>query len=122
MRSQVEVMEDADFEAWLQEQAAENDAGGENQGASVFERQGCGGCHVFEAAGAGGQTGPSLDELEASAEEAGEPLEEFVRESIVTPNAYLHPGYADLMPKTFSELPDDQLDALVQYLVGEAQR
>jgi cytochrome c oxidase subunit 2 len=119
MRSQVEVLEPAEFEAWLDEQEqAAAPADGENLGAAVFERQGCGGCHVFEPAGSGGQTGPGLDDLEASAEEAGQPLEEYVRESIVDPSAYLHPGYADLMPPSYAELPDDELDALVQYLTS----
>jgi cytochrome c oxidase subunit 2 len=120
MRSQVQVLESGEFEAWLTEQGEANDAGGEVGGAAVFERQGCGGCHEFEPAGSEGQTGPSLDDLEASAQEAGKPLDEFVRESIVDPSAYVHPGYADLMPKTFAELPDEELDALVQYLTREA--
>ena len=37
-----------------------------------------------------------------------------------SPDAYLHPGLCqELMPKTYAGLPDDQLDALVQYLAGE---
>ena len=119
MRSQVKVVEPAEFEAWLAEQEKANaPADGENLGASVFERQGCGGCHQFAPAGSEGQTGPSLDDVEASAEEAGKPLEEYVRESIVNPAAYLHPGYANLMPAAYAELPDEDLDALVQYLTG----
>jgi cytochrome c551/c552 len=109
-------MERGAFDSWLRQQEQQIEGGGENAGAAVFENQGCGGCHVFEPAGSQGQTGPNLDELAASAREAGQPLEEYVRESIVDPSAYLHPGYADLMPKTFAELPEDQLDALVQYL------
>ena len=43
-----------------------------------------------------------------------------MRESIVDPNAYIAPGYQPgVMPGTFeSTLSDEQLDALVQYLVG----
>jgi cytochrome c oxidase subunit 2 len=121
MRSRVEVMERAEFEAWLAEQEEETAGGGANAGAAVFENQGCGGCHVFEPAASQGQTGPSLDELAAEARRAGKPLREFVRESIVKPDAYLEPGYQDLMPKTFSGLPPDQLDALVQYLTAGAE-
>jgi cytochrome c oxidase subunit 2 len=119
MRSEVEVMEPDAFDAWLEEQAEAGEDEGGSDGAAVFQRLGCGGCHVFEAAGSQGETGPSLDELPEAAEQAGEPLEDYVRESIVDPSAYIHPGYADLMPKTYSELPDDELDALVQYLTGE---
>jgi cytochrome c oxidase subunit 2 len=122
MRSRVEVIEPTEFEAWLAEQEEATAGGGENTGAAVFQNLGCGGCHVFEPAGpGGGQTGPSLNELAASAKEAGKPLEEYVRESIVEPDAYLHPGYQDLMPKTYSGLPGGQLDALVQYLTAGAE-
>jgi cytochrome c oxidase subunit 2 len=117
MRTQVEVMQPARFEAWLSQQEERIAGAGENAGAAVFGNQGCGGCHEFTPANAQGRTGPNLDELPESARVAGTPLEEYVRESIVEPSAYLHPGYADLMPKTFAELPEDQLDALVQYLV-----
>ena len=42
-----------------------------------------------------------------------------MRESIVDPNANIAPGYQpSVMPGTFeSSLSDEQLDALVQYLV-----
>jgi hypothetical protein len=44
-----------------------------------------------------------------------------VRESIVNPDAYVEPGFADdVMPETFSDLPQQQLDALVDYLVEQA--
>lgn len=122
MRSQVQVMERAAFDSWLGRQEKQIEGGGEDAGAAVFTNQGCGGCHTFRPAGSQGQTGPNLDELAASAREAGKPLEEYVRESIVDPSAYLHPGYADLMPKTFSGLPQDQLDALVQYLISPAEK
>jgi cytochrome c oxidase subunit 2 len=122
MRTQVEVMEPKRFDAWLQDQGRRVGGGGENAAAAVFDNQGCAGCHTFAPADANGQTGPNLDDLAASAREAGKPLEEYVRESIVEPDAYIHPGYADLMPKTFADLPKDQLDALVQYLVEGAKK
>ncbi len=42
-----------------EEPAGEGDA---EAGAAVFAAQGCGGCHVFEAAGSTGTVGPNLDE------------------------------------------------------------
>jgi cytochrome c oxidase subunit 2 len=122
MRTQVQVMRPARFQAWLSQQEQRISGGGQNAGAAVFENQGCGGCHTFAPANARGQTGPNLDKLAAFAREAGKPLEEFVRESIVDPSAYLQPGYANLMPKTFAQLPKDQLDALVQYLISPAEK
>ncbi len=63
--------------------------------------------------------GPSLNAIDPG----GQPLEEFVRESIVDPNAKIAAGYQpSVMPETFeSTLSDEQLDALVQYLVEGQQ-
>ena len=49
--------------------------------------------------------------------------EDFILESIVDPNADVVTGYQpDVMPSTYeSSLSDDQLDALVQYLVEGQQ-
>ncbi len=49
------------------------EGGGEGDpeaGEEVFASAGCGGCHVFEAAGSTGTIGPNLDESDASYEEA----------------------------------------------------
>jgi hypothetical protein len=62
--------------------------------------------------------GPDLDKLPELARKAGKPLDEFVRQSIVDPSAYIEPGYPNAMPGTFASLPKDQLDALVKYLSG----
>ena len=115
-------MEPAGFETWLAEQEEAIAGGGEDAGAAGVRRTRAAAAATCSSRPARpAQTGPSLDELAASAEEAGKPLEEYVRESIVDPDAYLAAGYPDVMPKTYAELPDDQLDALVQYLTEGAE-
>ncbi len=49
-------------------------AGGSVQelGATTFASAGCGGCHTFSTAGTDSQIGPSLDDLAAAAEKAGD--------------------------------------------------
>ena len=49
------------------------------------------------------------------------PLEDFIRESIVDPNAYVEQGFPKGVMPPFSTLPKDQLDALVQYLAESAK-
>ena len=116
MRAEVEVLSQEDFDAWLAEQKEGATAGG---GVALFTSQGCGACHALAAAGTDAQVGPSLDDVAARAEAAGLPVEEFVRESIVEPDKVIAPGYAKgVMLSTFGELPKDQLDALVQYVVS----
>jgi cytochrome c oxidase subunit II len=118
MRTQALVLEQGEYDAWARRQGAELAGPPGQAGAAVFENQGCGSCHTFEPARSNAEVGPSLDELASSAEEAGKPLQQYVRESIVEPDAYIHPGFPrNVMPKTYAELPDEQLDGLVQYLV-----
>jgi cytochrome c oxidase subunit 2 len=122
MRTQAIVMPQAAFDAWLREQGRRAEGPPGQAGAAVFENNGCGSCHTFGPAGSQAEVGPSLDNLRDQAEAAGVPLEEFVRESIVDPNEYVEPGFsANVMPATYADLPQEQLDALVQYLLrGEA--
>jgi cytochrome c oxidase subunit 2 len=117
MRSRAIVMEPTAFQKWLAE--AKKGISGPGAGLAVFNNNGCGGCHAFEPANSTGTVGPDLDDLAASAKKAGQPLEPFVRESIVNPDGYVTPGYSpNVMPKTFGSLPESQLDALVEYLVS----
>ncbi len=121
MRNRVLVMESAAFDAWVNRQEGALEGPSDQGGRAVFDEQACGGCHTLADASATGEQGPSLDRLQELADRAGRPLEEFVRESIVNPDAYVEPGFSDdLMPETYDELPDEQLDALVDYLVQQA--
>ena len=119
MRSTAVVMTPAAFDKWLNGQTKAIGSPNPGQaGAAVFKNNGCGACHAFAAAGASAKVGPDLDKLEAYAQQAKQPLDAFVRESIVKPNAYIQPGYPrNVMPQTFGQaLSKQQLDALVQYL------
>jgi cytochrome c oxidase subunit 2 len=124
MRSQAIVMKPAAFAAWVKaaQQAAAKASGGAaggGPGLAVFNNQGCSACHTFKPAGSSATTGPDLDNLAADARRAGQPLDAFVRESIIDPNAYIEKGYQpNIMPRTFKSLPKQQLDALVQFLTG----
>ncbi len=134
MRAAVRVVSPSEFRAWLDEQAAAEappasggSGGGSSgggapapaaDGAGVFASAGCAGCHAFAPAGSDAQVGPALDDLQAAADSAGEPLAEFVRQSIVEPGAVVASGYSDgVMPATFGEsLSGGEIDALVSYL------
>jgi mono/diheme cytochrome c family protein len=93
--------------------------GDQDSGESIFTSAGCGGCHTFTPAGTDAQVGPSLDAVDPG----GQPLEDYLHESIEDPNAKLASGYQpDVMPGTYARtLTDEQLDALVQYL-AEGQK
>jgi cytochrome c oxidase subunit 2 len=122
MRSQATVMTRAKFSSWAKGHASSanpgNAAPGGTSGKKLFVDNGCNGCHTFKPAGASGNVGPDLDKLQELAKGAGRPLEQFIRESIVDPGAYVESGYPNAMPGTYATLPKEQIDALVKYLAG----
>jgi cytochrome c oxidase subunit 2 len=145
MRAAANVVSQAAFDKWLAKagggaegageagaagggaEPPEEEAGGgaaAADGKEIFTSTGCGGCHQLADAGSNGTTGPSLDELAQDAEEFGEgkSLEEYVRESIVAPDAAVVEGFPEgTMPQNYEQdLSPEQLDALVAYLVEQA--
>jgi cytochrome c oxidase subunit II len=137
MRTQAIVMTPSAFDSWLKQQektaapapstatsASTTPISPSAAGLAVFNQNGCSACHTLSAANATGKVGPDLDKLVSYARQAHKPLESFVRESIVDPNAYIQPGYPkDVMPQNFGHvLTKEQLDHLVTFLVQSAQK
>jgi cytochrome c oxidase subunit II len=120
MRATAIVMKPGAFEAWLHKTSgAVSSPNGNAAGAAVFKENQCAGCHTFTPANAAGTVGPDLDKLAQYAQQAGKPLADFVKESIVDPNAYVQPGYPKNVMPPFTSIPDKQLEALVQYLTAK---
>jgi mono/diheme cytochrome c family protein len=94
------------------EVAEEPTSAAADEGAALFDANGCGGCHTLAAAGSTGTVGPALDGALEGRDEA------YIEESIVDPNAEVAEGQPpDVMPQTFgTELSPEEIDALVQYL------
>ncbi len=95
-------------------------------GVAVYQANGCVGCHALSVAGAAGAVGPTHEGLGNTAEEriqdpnyegAATTAEEYIHESIVNPGAFVVEGYpAGVMP-SYANLPEDQINALVQMLL-----
>jgi cytochrome c oxidase subunit II len=138
MRGTVRVVPDQQFTAWLGKMAggtttAASGGGGAAGGGAksaalgkqVFDQNGCGGCHKLAAAGSSGSVGPDLDNVLADAAKyaKGKPPADYVRESIVSPSAFVVPGFQKgTMPESFAKLPPDQIDALVQLLTAGGKK
>src|SRR5262249_28265211 len=107
MRSQAVVMTKAAYDKWYKtskEGAPASTTGPKAVVAAlaIFNNNGCGACHTFAEAKSTGKIGPDLDHLKAAAAKDGRPLDQFIKESIVDPNAYIEPGYAKgVMPESF---------------------
>lgn len=129
MRQTANVMPANEFSAWLasKRQPLAGARGGDPLGAGrqLFAAQGCAGCHTLADARARASTGPSLDGL---AEIAGKrdprlSLEDYVRESIVNPDALVVRGYPSaVMPANYSDqLTNREVETLVDYLVKTSE-
>ncbi len=88
-------------------------------GEQIFTAAGCAGCHTFGPAGSNGTIGPDLDDLKAAATKYAKDQtpEEYVRESIVQPDAFLVPGFGNAMPSFEGRLTDEQIQTLTDYLL-----
>jgi cytochrome c oxidase subunit 2 len=117
----VRVVEQAEFDAWVADQQAkqaEAAAAPGAEGVAVFNDSGCGGCHTLAAANAAGEVGPPLEQasLKGHADAVNKPLDEYVRESITEPGAFVAPGVEGQMPP--QDLTEEQLNQLVSLLAG----
>ena len=130
MRSRAVVMPVAQYDSWYKNAAAapapapSGGGGGSAAAAQLFRTTGtCGACHVFTPAKSAGKIGPDLDHLKADAAKAGEPLEEYVKDSIEDPDKYVTPGYAKgvMSASCCKQLSSDQVDQLVQYLAENSK-
>jgi len=126
MRSTAIVMSQNAYDAWYAnatKAASQPAPGGANAGLAVFNANGCSACHTLTAAHATGKVGPDLDKLKQEAAGAHQPLDAFIKQSIVDPNAYIAPGYQKgVMPESFGQsIPAPKLDQLVQYLASNAK-
>ncbi|MGH2713381.1 MAG: c-type cytochrome [Thermoleophilaceae bacterium] len=91
---------------------------GARTGEQIFTAAGCAACHTLAKANANATIGPSLDELAQSAgQQQGSP-EDYVRESLIDPDAVTVEGFqSGVMPSYEGRLDDEQLRALVEYLL-----
>jgi mono/diheme cytochrome c family protein len=88
-------------------------------GTQIFTAAGCAGCHTFGPAKSTGTIGPDLNELktEAAKMEKGKSAEEYIRESLEDPGAFVVKGYPNAMPAFKGRLTDAQIKALVDFLL-----
>jgi cytochrome c oxidase subunit 2 len=119
MLSRVVVHEPAEFEAWLAE-AANWMAGlpPEEAGEKLYAKKGCVQCHTTTgAAGIGptflGAWGKTRNFTDGS---SGPMDENYVRESVLQPQAKIVAGFDPVMPTFQGRLNDEEIRALIAYL------
>ena len=115
MGGAVTVMAPGDFEKWLAANASDATLSGD--GAALFHKVGCDGCH-----GAGATVAaPSLAGLFGHAvtlRGGGSAIadEDFIRGAILEPAQHAAAGYAPVMPSFAGQLDEEQVVSLVAYI------
>lgn len=86
-------------------------------GRMAFLSNGCSGCHTLGGTPGNAQIGPDLTRVEAVADSRidGLTAQEYIRQALREPQAFLVPGYGDHMPTL--PLSDEDVDALVELLL-----
>jgi cytochrome c oxidase subunit 2 len=117
----VNVMEPADFQAWVSEaQQATQQLTPAELGAKVASEQGCLSCHSTDGSPL---VGPSWQGLFGSQTELQDGTtvtadEEYLRNSIINPNSQIVQGFpANVMPQDYEQrLTEEQINALIAYI------
>ena len=93
--------------------------GDANAGKAVFASAGCAGCHTLSQAGASGTIGPNLNTA-IKGDAGSTPLPQFIKDSIVNPDAAIAKGYsAGIMPTSFgSSLSSTDINNLVALIMS----
>jgi len=89
------------------------------RGRQLYHSLGCANCHELNLFGQ--PLGPPLDHVGtlAGTRRPGVSAEDYVRQSILDPGAFVVPGYQDSMPRDLGrDLSPTDLDALVAYLLS----
>jgi cytochrome c553 len=91
------------------------------RGRQLYRELGCANCHEASFTNLFRPVGPPLDHAGAVAGKRvpGMSAEDYLRQSITDPGAYVVPGYPDSMPRALAkDLSPEDLAALVAYLAS----
>ena len=119
MITRVVVHPKGGYEKWLASTIAAADSlTGKDRGAMLYEKQGCSTCHSIDGSA---KVGPSWKGIFGKMESmtAGEPMkidENYIRESIMDPQAHIVMGFAPAMPTYQGKLSDKDIDGLIEYI------
>ena len=120
MIGSVVVMEPVAYEAWLSTGGIASDPDQQSpvaQGEGLFQQLGCVGCHNPN----GGGAGPSLVGAFGKERplEGGQTVtvdENYLRESILEPQAKIAEGYQPVMPSFQGQVSEEQIMNLIEYI------
>lgn len=119
MLATVHVLPEEDFEVWLAEAgSADDDMSPVELGEALVQRNGCNTCHSTDGSDLVGPSFQGIWDSERTMQD-GETVtvdENYIRESILEPNARVVEGFDPVMPPFEGTLDDRQIDAIIEYI------
>jgi cytochrome c oxidase subunit 2 len=90
-------------------------------GKRIYDARGCGSCHSLDGSA---KTGPTFKGLYGKTESiTGGPTvtveDNYIRESILEPNAKVVAGFTPQMPSFAGQLDDKQITALIEFIKAQ---
>lgn len=122
MLTKVVVHEAKDFDAWMKKaQEIIDQMPPLELGEKMYNQQGCAGCHTLDGSP---KTGPSWKGLFGRTEPMSDGKsivvdENYIRESILDPQAKLVQGFPPAMPTFKGKLSDKKIDAIVAFIKAQ---
>lgn len=117
MTAVLRVLEKDDYEKWLINGNSTDDISIDKLGQQLYVSKGCNACHTVDG---GNSVGPTWKGLFGSMRSfsGGTVLadENYIRESIVEPNAKVLTGFSPVMPTYSGMLSDREIDAIIYYI------
>jgi cytochrome c oxidase subunit II len=115
------VMDPPDYQAWLSGGTAEGSLA--SRGDKLFQDLACVNCHKKDGSG----RGPALEDLfgKTIEIEGGQKVavdEQYLRESILSPQAKIAKGFQPIMPTFQGLVTEDQLLQLIEYIKASAKK
>jgi len=108
-----------DYERYLADKAnAGADMAPEELGKSVYEKKGCNACHTVDGTP---RVGPSFKgewgtDVPLAAGGTVKMDENYIRESLMSPQAKARPGYPPSMPSFEGQLKENEIEGLIAYI------
>lgn len=119
MLADVQVLEPAEYDAWVAEQTAQTELPPAELGAKIAETQGCQGCHSLDGSPSAGPTWKGLFGREETLADGSTVVvdEDYLRESILDPHAKIVEGFQPIMPTDYGEkLSDEEITAIIEFI------
>jgi cytochrome c oxidase subunit 2 len=120
MVAPAKVVSRAEFDTWVEQQVALNNASPEIRGGRVAQQFACIGCHSIDGSKLVGPTWKGLFGTEEAFVDGGKVVvdEAYLRESIMEPGKHVVEGYADnVMPRDLGvRMNEKQIDDVIEYI------